>query len=134
MRYLAKYTINPAIAHGISHIVGSLEVGKLADLVGLRARALRREAELVLKGGFIAWGEHGRCERLDPDAAAEFYRPQFGAAGALDGTNQYHFRGEACRSRGRPAPQLGLSRRSSGELLPQDRQARHGAQRLDAED
>ena len=54
-RYIAKYTINPAIAHGISHEVGSIEVGKLADLVLWKPAFFGVKPELVIKGGFIAW-------------------------------------------------------------------------------
>ena len=55
-RYIAKYTINPAITHGISHEVGSVEVGKLADLVLWKPAFFGVKPELVIKGGFIAWG------------------------------------------------------------------------------
>src|SRR6266849_3248385 len=58
-RYLAKYTINPAIAHGISDVVGSIEVGKLADLVLWRPAFFGVKPELVLKGGMIAWAAMG---------------------------------------------------------------------------
>lgn len=54
-RYIAKYTINPAIAHGMSHVLGSIEVGKLADLVLWRPAFFGAKPELVLKGGSIAW-------------------------------------------------------------------------------
>ena len=69
-RYIAKYTINPAITHGIAHDVGSVEVGKLADLVLWKPAFFGVKPELVLKGGFIAWAQMGDAERVDPDAAA----------------------------------------------------------------
>ena len=69
-RYIAKYTINPAITHGIAHEVGSVEVGKLADLVLWKPAFFGVKPELVLKGGFIAWAQMGDAERVDPDAAA----------------------------------------------------------------
>ena len=69
-RYIAKYTINPAIAHGMAHEIGSVEVGKLADLVLWRPAFFGVKPELVLKGGFIAWAQMGDAERVDPDAAA----------------------------------------------------------------
>ncbi len=69
-RYIAKYTINPAITHGIAHRVGSVEVGKLADLVLWKPAFFGVKPSLVIKSGMIAVGAHGRSERLDPDAAA----------------------------------------------------------------
>ena len=54
-RYIAKYTINPAIAHGISEYVGSIEVGKIADLVLWHPAFFGVKPEMVIKGGFIAW-------------------------------------------------------------------------------
>ena len=69
-RYVAKYTINPAIAHGIAHEVGSIEAGKLADLVLWKPAFFGVKPALILKGGMIACGADGRSERVDPDAAA----------------------------------------------------------------
>ena len=63
-RYVAKYTINPAIAHGISHEVGSVEVGKFADLVLWKPAFFGVKPEMILKGGFIAWSTMG-----DPNAS-----------------------------------------------------------------
>jgi urease subunit alpha len=81
LRYIAKYTINPAIAHGISHIVGSIEVGKLADLVVFKPALFGVKPEVVLKGGFIAWANMGDPNASIPTPQPTFYRPQFGAAG-----------------------------------------------------
>ncbi len=58
-RYIAKYTINPAIAHGMSHMVGSVELGKLADLVLWRPAFFGVKPEIVIKGGLIAWAQMG---------------------------------------------------------------------------
>src|SRR6201992_1598491 len=58
-RYIAKYTINPAIAHGVAHVIGSVEVGKLADLVLWKPSMFGAKPEMVLKGGFIAWAQMG---------------------------------------------------------------------------
>ena len=69
-RYVAKYTINPAIAHGVSKIIGSVEKGKMADLVLWSPGVLRREARLHHQGRHHRGGADGRSERLDPDAAA----------------------------------------------------------------
>ncbi|MDN5798379.1 MAG: amidohydrolase family protein, partial [Intrasporangium sp.] len=82
LRYLAKLTINPAVAHGLSHEVGSLEVGKLADLVLWQPAWFGASPQLVLKAGFPAWGVTG-----DPNAAISRAQPlvlgpQFGAHGA----------------------------------------------------
>ena len=69
-RYVAKYTICPAVAHGLDHEIGSVEVGKLADLVLWDPRFFGVRPHVVLKGGMIAWAADGRRERLDPHAAA----------------------------------------------------------------
>ena len=110
LRYLAKYTINPAIAHGISHLVGSLEVGKLADLVIFKPALFGVKPELVLKGGFIAWANMGDPNASIPTPQPTFYRPQFGAAGkALQSTNVTFVNEAALREGG--LRDLGLSRR-----------------------
>ncbi|WP_458245819.1 urease subunit alpha [Streptomyces sp. MAI_2237] len=82
LRYIAKLTINPAIAHGLSHEVGSIEVGKLADIVLWRPEYFGAKPQLVLKAGFPAYGVVG-----DPNAATDTCEPlvlgpQFGAHGA----------------------------------------------------
>jgi urease subunit alpha len=79
LRYLAKYTINPAIAHGISHVVGSIAVGKLADLVIYKPALFGVKPEMILKGGFIAWANMGDPNASIPTPQPMFYRPQFGA-------------------------------------------------------
>ena len=58
-RYVAKYTINPALAHGMSHLIGSVEVGKLADLVLWKPAFFGSKPEMVIKGGVIAWSQMG---------------------------------------------------------------------------
>jgi urease subunit alpha len=80
-RYVAKYTINPAIAHGISHIVGSLEVGKWADLVVWKPAFFGVKPALVLKGGSIALAAMGDPNASIPTPQPVHYRPQFGALG-----------------------------------------------------
>jgi urease subunit alpha len=111
LRYLAKYTINPAIAHGISHIVGSLEVGKLADLVVFKPALFGVKPELVLKGGFIAWANMGDPNASIPTPQPTFYRPQFGAAGkALTSTSITFVSQASLRSKTGPK-QLDLARR-----------------------
>src|SRR5207244_7911211 len=81
-RYVAKYTINPAIAHGLSEHVGSVEVGKLADLVVWKPAFFGVKPELVLKGGMIAWAAMGDPNASIPTPQPVLYRPMFGAAAA----------------------------------------------------
>jgi urease subunit alpha len=80
-RYIAKYTINPAIAHGVSEHVGSLEAGKLADVVLWRPAFFGIKPELVLKGGFIAYGQMGDANASIPTPQPVRMRPMFGAFG-----------------------------------------------------
>ncbi|GJP68745.1 hypothetical protein CLOP_g4276 [Closterium sp. NIES-67] len=84
-RYLAKYTINPAIAHGFSHLVGSVEVGKLADLVLWRAAFFGAKPEIVVKGGAIAWAQMGDANASIPTPEPVIMRPQFAASGKAVG-------------------------------------------------
>lgn len=82
-RYVAKYTINPALAHGIASEVGSVEVGKLADLVLWEPKFFGVRPSVVLKGGFIAWGAMGDANASIPTPQPVWARPMFGAtAGA----------------------------------------------------
>ena len=81
LRYIAKYTINPAIAHGISHEVGSIEVGKLADLVVWKPAFFGVKPETILKGGLIAMANMGDPNASIPTPQPMFYRPQFAAHG-----------------------------------------------------
>jgi len=80
-RYIAKYTINPAITHGISHLVGSLEVGKLADIVLWRPAFFGVKPSLVIKGGFIVAAPMGDANASIPTPQPVHYRPMFGAFG-----------------------------------------------------
>jgi urease subunit alpha len=79
-RHIAKYTINPAIAHGMAHLVGSVEVGKLADLVLWQPAFFGVKPELVLKSGFIAYAAMGDPSASIPTPEPVLYRPMFGAA------------------------------------------------------
>jgi urease subunit alpha len=90
-RYVAKYTVNPAIAHGISHLVGSVEVGKLADLVLWRPAFFGAKPELVLKGGFIAWAQMGDPNASIPTPQPVSMRPMFGAFGRATGSTSVAF-------------------------------------------
>lgn len=88
LRYLAKYTINPAIACGIAKEVGSIEVGKLADLVLFKPAMFGVKPELVIKGGMIALANMGDPNASIPTPQPTYYRPQFGAFGkAVDKTS-----------------------------------------------
>ena len=79
LRYVAKYTINPALTHGMGHIIGSVEVGKLADLVLFKPALFGVKPELVLKGGFINWANMGDPNASIPTPQPMMYRPMFGA-------------------------------------------------------
>jgi urease subunit alpha len=81
LRYIAKYTINPAITHGIAHEVGSIEVGKLADLVVWKPAFFGVKPEVILKGGLIAMANMGDPNASIPTPQPTFYRPQFAAHG-----------------------------------------------------
>ena len=81
LRYLAKYTINPAITHGIADQVGSLAIGKLADIVIWKPAFFGVKPELILKGGFIAYANMGDPNASIPTPQPMMYRPMFGAHG-----------------------------------------------------
>jgi urease subunit alpha len=81
-RYIAKYTINPAIAHGISHAVGSIEEGKIADLVLWKPAFFGVKPALIVKGGMIAAAAMGDPNASIPTPQPVHYRPMFGAFGA----------------------------------------------------
>jgi len=81
LRYVAKYTLCPAIAHGIAHEVGSIEVGKLADIVIWKPALFGVKPETIIKGGLIAWANMGDPNASIPTPQPTMYRPQFGAYG-----------------------------------------------------
>ncbi|MEV6960834.1 urease subunit alpha [Streptomyces sp. NPDC051207] len=100
LRYIAKLTINPAIAHGLAHEVGSLETGKLADIVLWRPEYFGAKPQLVLKSGFPAYGVTG-----DPNAATDTCEPlvlgpQFGAHGATPADISVAFVAQAALDQG----------------------------------
>ena len=90
-RYVAKYTVNPAIAHGMAHEIGSVEVGKWADLVLWKPAFFGLKPELVLKGGFIAWAEMGDPNASIPTPQPSYMRPMFGARGRANGATSIAF-------------------------------------------
>jgi urease subunit alpha len=109
-RYIAKYTINPAITHGISHEVGSVEAGKLADLVLWKPAFFGIKPEIVLKGGFIAWAQMGDPNASIPTPQPLLMRPMFGAFGRAPGATATAFVSRACASTG-AADRYGLTKR-----------------------
>ena len=110
LRYIAKYTINPAIAHGIAHEVGSLEVGKLADLVVWKPAFFGVKPELILKGGFIASANMGDPNASIPTPQPTFYRNQFAAHGRAKFSTCVTFVSEASLRKG-SLKRLDLSKR-----------------------
>jgi len=109
-RYVAKYTINPAITHGISHLVGSVEVGKFADLVLWNPMFFGVKPELILKGGAIAYAQMGDPNASIPTPQPVFGRPMFGAYGLARRSTSLTFVSQAVADNGL-AEQLKLSRR-----------------------
>src|SRR5213075_2469664 len=90
-RYIAKYTINPAIAHGIAAAVGSIEVGKLADLVLWKPAFFGVKPEMVIKGGLIAGALMGDGNASIPTPQPCIYRPMFGSYGLATNSLSVHF-------------------------------------------
>ena len=99
-RYIAKYTINPAIAHGISHEVGSLEVGKWADLVIWRPAFFGVKPSWILKGGMIALAAMGDPNASIPTPQPVHYRPMFGSLGGAQSRCCLSFVSQAALSSG----------------------------------
>ena len=131
-RFIAKYTINPAIAHGMSHLIGSVEVGKLADLVLWKPAFFGAKPELIIKGGHIAWAQMGDPNASIPTPQMVHMRPMFGVAcrrGGRDvGDVRVAGRGVRGRRRGVRVEQAGRG----GAGLPVGDEGRHEAQRRDA--
>ncbi|MEX8510393.1 MAG: urease subunit alpha [Leptothrix ochracea] len=111
-RYLAKLTINPALAHGISHDVGSIEVGKWADLVFWRPAFFGVKPSLILKGGFIAMAAMGDPNASIPTPQPVHYRPMFGAYGGVVARTSLTFLSQAATSAG-VAERYGLRKQTS---------------------
>ena len=110
-RYVAKYTINPAIAHGVSSYVGSIEVGKFADLVIWDPAFFGVKPDMILKGGMIAAAIMGDPNASIPTPQPQYYRPMFGAFGRAIGECCITFVSQAGLNN---AASLGLSK----QLLP----------------
>jgi urease subunit alpha len=94
-RYVAKYTINPAITHGISHEVGSVEVGKLADLVLWKPAFFAVKPSMIIKGGMIASAPMGDANASIPTPQPVHYRPMFGSQPAAAAYTSVHFVSQA---------------------------------------
>lgn len=109
-RYIAKYTINPAITHGISHLVGSIEPGKFADLVLWSPMFFGVKPDLVIKGGTIAFAQMGDPNASIPTPQPVFGRLMFGAFGKANSNSSITFVSQAAYERG-IAEELGLSKR-----------------------
>src|SRR2546421_7504108 len=90
-RYVAKYTINPAITHGISEYVGSVEAGKLADLVLWKPAFFGVKPEVIIKGGLIAGALMGDGNASIPTPQPRIYRPMFGSHGRAINSLSFHF-------------------------------------------
>ena len=109
-RYIAKYTINPAITHGIAHLVGSVEPGKFADLVIWNPMFFGVKPDLVLKGGAIAWAQMGDPNASIPTPQPVFGRPMFAAFGKARAATSITFVSQAAYTQG-IAEKLGLTKR-----------------------
>ena len=110
-RYVAKYTINPAISHGIAHEVGSLEAGKLADIVLWKPAFFGTKPALILKGGAIAAAPMGDPNASIPTPQPVHYRPMFGAFGPAIAATSLTFVSQAALAAGVPR-NLGLRRQA----------------------
>ncbi len=120
-RYIAKYTICPAIAHGLDDRIGSVEPGKLADLVLWRPAFFGVRPHLVLKGGLVAWAAMGDANASIPTPQPVLPRPMWGAYGRVPGRTSLSFVSPAALEAGL-ADRLGLER----ELVPVADAARRG--------
>ncbi len=109
-RYIAKYTINPAISHGISHEVGSIEVGKLADLVLWNPAFFAVKPSLIIKGGVIASAAMGDANASIPTPQPVHYRPMFGSFGDTSASSSMIFLPQLAVDEG-VASRLGLRKR-----------------------
>ena len=108
-RYVAKYTINPAITHGIAQYVGSVEVGKLADLCLWRPAFFGVKPEIVIKGGLIAWAQMGDANASIPTPQPVHMRPMFGSFGGARHATSLTFVSQIAMDKEIPT-QLGLQK------------------------
>jgi urease subunit alpha len=111
-RYVAKYTINPAITHGMATEIGSIEPGKLADLVLWKPAFFGVKPEMIVKGGFISWSMMGDANASIPTPQPVLYRPMFGSFGGATAATSVTFISKAALSVGLPQ-KLGLQKRAA---------------------
>ena len=100
LRYVAKVTINPAIIQGVSHLIGSVEKGKVADLVLWQPQFFGAKPYMVIKSGTIAWSVMGDPNASLPTPQPVIYRPMFGSTGLLQQTSRITFTSQAAMERG----------------------------------
>jgi urease subunit alpha len=112
-RYVAKYTMNPALAHGVSHEVGSVEEGKWADLVIWKPAFFGIKPSIIMKGGFIAAAAMGDPNASIPTPQPVHYRPMFGSFGGALSRTSLTFLPQAAIAAGVPG-QLGLKKQIVG--------------------
>ena len=110
LRFLAKMTINPAIATGIADHIGSLETGKLADIVLWPIHAFAAKPKMVIKGGIVSWAQMGDPNASLPTPQPVYYRPMFGQRGKALGSTHVTFMSQAGIAAGVPE-RLGLARK-----------------------
>ncbi|SDS99592.1 urease subunit alpha [Microterricola viridarii] len=113
LRYLAKITINPAIAQGVSDYIGSLETGKVADIVLWPVDSFAVKPKLIVKGGLINWSVMGDPNASLPTPQPVYYRPMFGAFGKAQRSTRITFMSKAAIDKGVPE-KLGLE----SQVLP----------------
>jgi urease subunit alpha len=109
LRYLAKVTINPALTHGIAHLVGSLEPGKVADIVLWPTNTFGVKPKLVVKGGFVNWAVMGDPNASIPTPEPVLMRPMFGSEGSASARTSMTFISQAAADTGIP-DQIGADR------------------------
>ena len=108
-RYIAKTTINPATTHGVADYLGSLEVGKYADIAMYSTAFFPAKPKMIFKGGFIAWSIMGDPNASLPTPEPVFYRPMFGALGKAVKKTSFTFTSKAAVKLGVPE-KLGLEK------------------------
>jgi urease subunit alpha len=110
-RYVSKFTINPAIAHGIADEIGSIEAGKFADLVLWKPAFFGVKPEMVVKGGFIAWSIMGDANASIPTPQPVIYQPMYGSFGGAMHSTSLTFVSKAALESGIPS-RLGLKKKA----------------------
>jgi urease subunit alpha len=130
-RYIAKYTINAAITHGVSDIIGSVEEGKLADLCLWKPAMFGVKPEIVIKGGAIAWAQMGDANASIPTPQPVHMRPMFGSYGGAIAATSLSFMSKAAVEAGIP-PKSACKNPRGRPHHSQPQQSRHEAQHLPA--